>query len=56
MIHIFLINIIHVLTFHIPAVTCILMDILFLFSEEKKVEKKVESDSEDDDMGFGLFD
>lgn len=25
-------------------------------AESKKEEKKVESESEDDDMGFGLFD
>jgi hypothetical protein len=32
-------------------------DVTFVsFTEEKKVEKKVESESEDDDMGFGLFD
>jgi len=32
-------------------------DVKFVsFTEEKKVEKKVESESEDDDMGFGLFD
>ena len=32
-------------------------DVKFIFfTEEKKVEKKVESESEDDDMGFGLFD
>jgi hypothetical protein len=37
------------------ALTCFLIDILF-FPEEKKVEKKDESESEDDDMGFGLFD
>lgn len=29
---------------------------VFLFTEEKKAEKKDESESEDDDMGFGLFD
>jgi hypothetical protein len=32
-------------------------DVKFVsFAEEKKVEKKDESESEDDDMGFGLFD
>ena len=30
---------------------------VFVFTEEKKEEpKKEESDSEDEDMGFGLFD
>lgn len=46
---------IRIATFHIPALTVILMDLLFYFTEEKKVEKKDDSDSEDD-LGFGLFD
>jgi hypothetical protein len=46
---------IHIVTFHASALIFILTDLLFYFAEEKKVEKKEESDSEDD-LGFGLFD
>lgn len=34
----------------------VLIFVITLFAESKKEEKKAESESEDDDMGFGLFD